>query len=77
MRAFAYLVFPNSPHSVLPEALSAVDDEPRIMTSVTHGLMSGKKSLPPLLILHMHARSLLILKFVVTGLANIRFLPLT
>ncbi|XP_010933463.1 exosome complex exonuclease RRP46 homolog [Elaeis guineensis] len=40
MRAFAYLVFPNSSHSVLPKAPSAVDEEPGIITSVTYGLMS-------------------------------------
>lgn len=40
MTAFAYLVFPNTTLSVLPE----VEGEPvehGIITSVTHGVMSG------------------------------------
>lgn len=42
MKSFAYLVFPNSVHSVLPEG--SVQGEPMehgIVTSVTHGIMSG------------------------------------
>ncbi|EOY29741.1 Ribosomal protein S5 domain 2-like superfamily protein isoform 1 [Theobroma cacao] len=41
MKSFAYLVFPNSVHSVLPEG--SVQGEPMehgIVTSVTHGIMS-------------------------------------
>ncbi|CAN1148945.1 Exosome complex exonuclease RRP46 homolog [Linum perenne] len=43
MRGFAYLVFPNSGQSALPETSSLVDGEPLehgIITSVTHGIMS-------------------------------------
>ncbi|XWS17714.1 hypothetical protein CRYUN_Cryun33cG0090900 [Craigia yunnanensis] len=43
MKAFAYLVFPNSVHSVLPEGSLSVQGEPiehGIITSVTHGIMS-------------------------------------
>ncbi|XP_052289191.1 exosome complex exonuclease RRP46 homolog isoform X2 [Citrus sinensis] len=43
MKAFAYLVFPNSILSVLPEGSSLVQGEPMehgIITSVTHGAMS-------------------------------------
>ncbi|KAJ0082149.1 hypothetical protein Patl1_12002 [Pistacia atlantica] len=43
MKAFAYLVFPNSILSVLPEGSSLVEGEPMehgIITSVTHGAMS-------------------------------------
>ncbi|GAV84610.1 RNase_PH domain-containing protein [Cephalotus follicularis] len=43
LRAFVYLVFPNSVLSVLPEGSLLVDGEPiehGIITSVTHGLMS-------------------------------------
>ncbi|XP_022756350.1 exosome complex exonuclease RRP46 homolog isoform X2 [Durio zibethinus] len=43
MKAFAYLVFPNSVHSVLPEGSLSVQGEPiehGIITSVTHGTMS-------------------------------------
>lgn len=43
MKAFAYLVFPNSVHSVLPEGSLRVEGEPienGIITSVTHGIMS-------------------------------------
>ncbi|XP_072987791.1 exosome complex exonuclease RRP46 homolog isoform X2 [Typha latifolia] len=42
MQAFAYLVFPNSPLSVLPKGQSPKDDEPLehgIITSVTYGAM--------------------------------------
>ncbi|THU73000.1 hypothetical protein C4D60_Mb04t18180 [Musa balbisiana] len=42
IQAFAYLVFPNSPLSVLPSAPSAEVDGPienGIITSVTHGVM--------------------------------------
>ncbi|XVF48560.1 hypothetical protein PTKIN_Ptkin03bG0200200 [Pterospermum kingtungense] len=42
MKAFAYLVFPNSVHSVLPEGSLSVNGEPMeygIITSVTHGTM--------------------------------------
>ncbi|KAH1033265.1 hypothetical protein J1N35_045439 [Gossypium stocksii] len=41
-KAFAYLVFPNSVHSVLPEGSLRVEGEPienGIITSVTHGIM--------------------------------------
>ncbi|KAF9662260.1 hypothetical protein SADUNF_Sadunf18G0034600 [Salix dunnii] len=44
MRGFAYLVFPNRVVSVLPKGLSHVEGEPMehgIITSVTHGVMSG------------------------------------
>ncbi|KAH9761201.1 exosome complex exonuclease RRP46-like [Citrus sinensis] len=47
MKAFAYLVFPNSILSVLPEGSSLVQGEPMehgIITSVTHGAMSGNLS---------------------------------
>ncbi|XVF35447.1 hypothetical protein REPUB_Repub18cG0146800 [Reevesia pubescens] len=43
MNAFAYLVFPNAVHSVLPEGSLHVQGEPMehgIITSVTHGKMS-------------------------------------
>ncbi|XP_010244440.1 PREDICTED: exosome complex exonuclease RRP46 homolog [Nelumbo nucifera] len=43
MQAFAYLVFPNSVLSVLPQGPSSVESEPLehgIITSVTHGVMS-------------------------------------
>lgn len=43
MKAFVYLVFPNSMLSVL-QGSSHTDDEPMehgIITSVTHGAMSG------------------------------------
>ncbi|KAK9273365.1 hypothetical protein L1049_018174 [Liquidambar formosana] len=42
MKAFAYLVFPNSILSVLPQGSSLVEGEPMehgIITSVTHGVM--------------------------------------
>ncbi|WOL05594.1 exosome complex exonuclease [Canna indica] len=42
IQAFAYLVFPNSPLSVLSKGSSAEDDEPiehGTITSVTHGVM--------------------------------------
>lgn len=45
IQAFAYLVFPNSPLSVIPKGPSAEDAEPidyGIITSVTHGVMPGK-----------------------------------
>ncbi|KAL3566275.1 hypothetical protein D5086_031690 [Populus alba] len=48
MRGFAYLVFPNSVVSVLPEGLSHVEGEPMehgIITSVTHGVMSVEEYL--------------------------------
>jgi hypothetical protein len=44
MKAFAYLVFPNSILSVLPEGALKVKGEPMehgIITSVTQGAMSG------------------------------------
>lgn len=44
MKAFAYLVFPNSVLSVLPEGSLQVKGEPvehGIITSVTQGAMSG------------------------------------
>lgn len=44
MQAFAYLAFPNSPISVLPKSASPDEAEPiehGIITSVTHGVMSG------------------------------------
>ena len=44
MKAFAYLVFPNSVLSVLPEGSSKVEGEPTesgIITSVTQGAMAG------------------------------------
>lgn len=47
MKGFAYLVFPNSILSVLPEGSSLVQGEPMehgIITSVTHGAMSGNLS---------------------------------
>nr|GMD48899.1 exosome complex exonuclease RRP46 homolog [Ipomoea batatas] len=40
MKAFVYLVFPNSPHSALPKESLQVGGEPMecgIITSVTHG----------------------------------------
>ncbi|XP_052210519.1 exosome complex exonuclease RRP46 homolog [Diospyros lotus] len=43
MKAFVYLVFPNSIHAVLPEGSLQVGKEPMehgIITSVTHGVMS-------------------------------------
>ncbi|XP_010503239.1 PREDICTED: exosome complex exonuclease RRP46 homolog [Camelina sativa] len=43
MSAFAYLVFPNTTLSVLPEGSSVAEGEPvehGIITSVTHGVMS-------------------------------------
>ncbi|GMP94895.1 hypothetical protein CsSME_00044162 [Camellia sinensis var. sinensis] len=43
MKAFVYLVFPNSILSVLPGASLQVGDEPMehgLITSVTHGVMS-------------------------------------
>lgn len=48
MRGFAYLVFPNSVVSVLPEGSSHVEGEPMehgIITSVTHGVMSVEEYL--------------------------------
>lgn len=44
MKAFAYLVFPNSINSILPEGSSQAKSEQMydgIITSVTHGGMSG------------------------------------
>lgn len=44
MKAFVYLVFPNSIVSALPEGSSKVGGEPMehgIISSVTHGVMSG------------------------------------
>ena len=44
MKAFTYLVFPNSVLSVLPEGSLQVEGEPTehgIITSVTQGSMSG------------------------------------
>lgn len=44
MKAFAYLVFPNSVLSILPEEQLQVGGEPMehgIITSVTQGAMSG------------------------------------
>ena len=44
MKAFVYLVFPNSILSVLPEGSLRVGGEPMehgIITSVTHGVMPG------------------------------------
>ncbi|XP_042509961.1 LOW QUALITY PROTEIN: exosome complex exonuclease RRP46 homolog [Macadamia integrifolia] len=44
IEAFTYLVFPNSVLSVLPEGSSHIDGEPMehgIITSVTHGVISG------------------------------------
>ncbi|MQL97888.1 hypothetical protein Taro_030586 [Colocasia esculenta] len=43
MQAFAYMVFPNLPVSVLPDASSCKEDEPMehgIITSVSYGAMS-------------------------------------
>lgn len=43
-KAFAYLVFPNTTVSVVPEKSSQVGNDPMahgIITSVTHGAMSG------------------------------------
>ncbi|KAJ9168271.1 hypothetical protein P3X46_019818 [Hevea brasiliensis] len=48
MKGFAFLVFPNSIHSVLPEGSLLVEGEPvehGIITSVTHGLMSVEEYL--------------------------------
>ncbi|WCJ42253.1 hypothetical protein M5689_023073 [Euphorbia peplus] len=48
MKGFAYLVFPNSIHSVLPGTSSLVDGEPvehGIITSVTHGAMAVEEYL--------------------------------
>lgn len=45
MKAFVYLVFPNSTLSVLPEEALKVRGEPMehgLITSSTHGVMSGK-----------------------------------
>lgn len=45
MKAFVYLVFPNSTLSVLPEESLKVRGEPMehgLITSFTHGVMSGK-----------------------------------
>lgn len=45
MKAFVYLVFPNSTLSVLPEESLKVRGEPMehgLITSSTHGVMSGK-----------------------------------
>ncbi|TYH13032.1 hypothetical protein ES288_A06G112300v1 [Gossypium darwinii] len=44
MKAFAYLAFPNSVHSVLPERSSSMQGKPiehGIVTSVTNGIMSA------------------------------------
>ena len=44
MKAFAYLVFPNSAISIIPEGSSHMEGELMehgIITSVTHGVMSG------------------------------------
>lgn len=52
MKAFAYLVFPNSVISVIPEGLSHMEGERMehgIITSVTHGVMSGSFHAPSLL----------------------------
>lgn len=43
LQAFAYLVFPNAPLSVLPKTPSVGEDDPvehGVITSVTHGAMS-------------------------------------
>jgi len=48
MTAFAYLVFPNTTLSVLPEGSSVAEGEPvehGIITSITHGVMSGTDQL--------------------------------
>ncbi|KAK5825097.1 hypothetical protein PVK06_019901 [Gossypium arboreum] len=45
MKAFAYLAFPNSVHSVLPEQSSSMQGKPiehGIVTSVTNGIMSER-----------------------------------
>lgn len=50
MKAFAYLVFPNSIMSVLPEESLQVQGEPMehgIISSVTHGAMSGNCAYHP------------------------------
>ena len=44
MKAFAYLVFPNSVISIIPEGSAHMEGERMehgIITSVTHGVMSG------------------------------------
>lgn len=44
MKAFSYLAFPNSVHSVFPKGSSSVQGEPiehEIVTSVTNDIMSG------------------------------------
>lgn len=54
MTGFAYLVFPNSVLSVLPEESLSLENEPMehgIITSVTHGVMSGTLSL---IVSYMH-----------------------
>ncbi|KDP22671.1 hypothetical protein JCGZ_02513 [Jatropha curcas] len=48
MKGFAYLVFPNSIQSVLPQGSALVEGEPiehGILTSVTHGVMSVEEYL--------------------------------
>lgn len=48
LKAFAYLVFPNSINSIVPEGSSSVGGEPSqqgIIACVTHGLMSVKEYL--------------------------------
>jgi exosome complex component RRP46 len=45
--AFSYLVFPNSPVTVIPKITSSSKEEPiehGIITSVTHGVMPGTKT---------------------------------
>lgn len=42
MKAFAYLVFPNSALSTLPKTASGQRTQDGLITSVTHGIMSGK-----------------------------------
>lgn len=47
LKAFAYLVFPNSPLTVIPKVPSSKEEpiEHGIITSVTHGAMPGTKLL--------------------------------
>jgi hypothetical protein len=51
VKACAYLVFPNSPPSVIPKITSSSKEEPivhGIMTSVMYGAMPGTKLLATL-----------------------------
>lgn len=83
MKAFAYLVFPNSVISIIPEGPSHLESETMehgIITSVTHGVMSGSfhtHPYSPVVYLHIKPHFIILYNYQClenqTGLACLTF----